>query len=165
MVQWYRNGSLNNNYRHWMTWTRIHNIYCHIRQRCYDIKCDRYKYYWGRWIKCEWNNFEEFYRDMWETYQNSLTIERIDVNWNYCKENCKWITKKEQTLNKRTSVIIEYNWKKQHLVDWAKELWWKYETLRKRLKKYPIFIAMKHIDIPNHKTKIFIDNLINNEYK
>ena len=38
---------------------------------------------------------------MWEGYSDDLTLERTDVTKGYCKENCEWISKSEQALNKR----------------------------------------------------------------
>ena len=65
------------------------------------------KRYYNKWIKCERKSFEDFYKDMWESYEEhckqywekDTTIDRIDWNWNYCKENCRWATYKEQYLN------------------------------------------------------------------
>ena len=62
---------------HWMSWTRIYNICTEMKQRCENHKCKSYRYYWGRWIKIEWNSFEEFYNDMYPTYEEWLSIERI----------------------------------------------------------------------------------------
>lgn len=119
--------------KHWLCWTRIYNIRRNINSRCWNSNNIKYKYYWGRWIKCLWKSFEEFYLDMLETYKEWLSIERINNNWNYCKENCKRITIQEQQQNKSDSVIISYNWKTQNRKQWAIELWLHDSTLRHRL--------------------------------
>lgn len=82
-----------------------------ILKRCNKESCRAYKNYWWRWIKCMWGNIDEFYNDMYESYLEhckkywfrETTIDRIDVNWNYCKENCRRATYKEQSLNRRNS--------------------------------------------------------------
>jgi len=88
---------------HWLSTTKIYDVFNWIKKRCNNIKSNNYKDYWWRWIKCLWNNFEEFYKDMWENYKEWLSIDRINVNWNYCKENCRWATAKEQANNRRNS--------------------------------------------------------------
>jgi hypothetical protein len=79
-------------------------------QRCDDKSRPDYKYYGGRGITYQksWGKFINFYRDMGDPPKDNLTgerlsLDRIDVNANYCKENCKWSTRSEQQLNKTTS--------------------------------------------------------------
>lgn len=122
--------------KHWMSNTKIYNVFRWILQRCNDVWSTDYKNYWGRGIKCEWISFDEFYNDMFSTYKEWLTIERSDVNWNYCKDNCSWITKKEQANNKRNSNKITIDWITKNLAHWADFLWIKRSTVSMRYYVY-----------------------------
>src|ERR1044071_5665990 len=88
---------------HLMSRTRFYSIWKGIFRRCYDRTNNSYKDYGGRGIKVcrRWWKCENFRDDMLATYKDGLCIERIDNDGNYCPENCKWITKSEQSLNKR----------------------------------------------------------------
>jgi len=89
----------------------IYLIWQGIKNRCLNKNSFAYKDYGGRGIKvCErWlNSFENFYDDMIEGYAKGLTLERIDVNGNYEKLNCKWITRAEQANNRRTTIYIDH---------------------------------------------------------
>jgi len=114
---------------HWMSRTKIYKVFKSVETRCNKKNDNAYKYYWWRWIKCLWNSFEEFYKDMWNTYKEWLEIERINNNWNYCKENCKWATRKEQLRNTRRTKI--YKWK--CLTEWCEELWLNFSTINNRI--------------------------------
>ena len=115
---------------HWMRSSRIYNIYCWILQRCNNQNHIQYKDWWWRWIKCEWNSFEEFYEDMKELYTDNLQIDRIDNDWNYCKENCRWVTNKENSRNRRSNAV--YKWK--CLTEWSEITWIKIGTIYSRIK-------------------------------
>lgn len=116
--------------KHWMKWTRFYGLYYNIYQRCNNKIHKSYMYYWGRWIECLWKSFEEFKNDMYESYlkhveeywEKNTTIDRIDNDWNYCKDNCRWVTFIENNNNKSNNIIVEYNNKKQTLAEWGREL-------------------------------------------
>ena len=92
-----------NRARHGMSKTRFHNIWLAMRNRCNNPNCEFYYCYGGRGIGYDesWDVFENFYDDMYSCYEEGLSIERIDVNKGYCKENCKWIPIKLQARNIR----------------------------------------------------------------
>ena len=122
------------NKTHGLSNSRIYGIWHGMKRRCDSGN----KNYGGRGIKVcnEWkNSFNTFYE--WAInngYNETLTIDRIDVNGNYCPENCRWVTITEQQNNKRTNVIIEYDCVSHTVSEWAKILNIKRGTLDKRLK-------------------------------
>lgn len=85
-----------------------------IKNRCQNKNQKDYHYYGGRGIKCEWKTYQDFKNDMYESYlehkkiygKNNTSLDRIDNNGNYCKENCRWATLKEQYKNKRNTISI-----------------------------------------------------------
>lgn len=96
-----------------VTKERLYGIWQGMKCRCYYDKVETYKNYGGRGIKVcdEWKNSYPNFRDWaynngWteeilENHQDSLSIERINVNGNYCPENCCFIPLNRQCLNKR----------------------------------------------------------------
>ncbi len=81
--------------------TREYRIWLLMRSRCNNPKHKSYHNWGGRGIRVceEWNDFLVFLNDM--GLSNGLSIDRIDNNGNYCKENCRWATTKQQSQNKR----------------------------------------------------------------
>lgn len=126
--------------KHLLSNTRINIIYAHMRCRCNNIKNKDYKNYWWRWIKCLRKTFNEFLDDMYDSYlehakefwEKNTTIDRIDNNGNYCKENCRWVTKKEQSNNKRNTIYITYNWETKTLMSRSEYLNISYKKLQHR---------------------------------
>ena len=104
--------NLTANHRHKMSGTRIYETWQDMKRRCYNNQNARYDRYGGRGITVcqEWlNNFQSFYD--WAInngYSDNLTIDRIDNDGNYEPSNCRFITIKEQMLNKRNNHWVIY---------------------------------------------------------
>ncbi len=99
-----RESARNRHLAHGGKGTRLYNIWKNVRQRCRNPKATDFKLYGGRGIKVctEWDDFTVF-RDwaMANGYHEDLTLDRIDPNRDYCPENCRWATWKEQRRNQR----------------------------------------------------------------
>ena len=81
---------------------RLYNTWKNIQKRVFDKKNSHYMYYGGRGITvCErWLKIENFIEDMYPSYEEGLSIDRIDVNGNYEPSNCRWATMSMQTINR-----------------------------------------------------------------
>ena len=118
---------------HWYSWTRIYKTWKSIKERCYSKNTKSYLNYWWRWIICEWETFEDFFRDMWSSYRDDLEIDRIDVNWNYSKDNCRWVDIITQARDKRNVEKFLYKWEILTIPEISEKFWIKSETFRKRI--------------------------------
>ena len=105
-----------------------------MRRRCYYKKEKSYSDYGGRGIDIcsRWEDYEVFLKDMGYAPPNT-SIDRIDNNKGYSPDNCRWGTISQQANNKRTSIILEFNGRKQTLKQWACELGINRQTLETRL--------------------------------
>lgn len=106
---------------HGMTNKTEYQIWRDLKQRCKNPNDNQYKYYGARgiYVSEEWEKFENFYRDMGDRPSNKYSIERIDNNGPYCKENCKWATSKEQNNNKSSNLPpVTINGETKKISEW-----------------------------------------------
>lgn len=104
-------------------------------QRCTNPANIFYSLYGGKGITIseEWKSFANFYEDM-GARPAGKTLDRIDSNGNYCKENCRWATPAEQARNKTVHVKILYGGRERLLVEVAEEKGISYSALTARIK-------------------------------
>lgn len=115
---------------------RERNSWEHMIDRCNNPKNDRYYDYGGRGIKvCKrWLKFQNFLADMGKR-PTDTTLDRIDNNGNYCKENCRWATKEQQYSNMRSNINIKYNGKIKTLTQWSRIFNVNTSVIKHRIKK------------------------------
>jgi len=117
-----------------------HATWADMRKRCRNPRSTHYRHYGGRGIRvCDrWqgeNGFVYFLEDMGRKPSPAHSIDRIDVDGDYCPENCRWATAREQESNKRNSVYITAFGKTLWLPDWAAETGISTDTIRYRIKQ------------------------------
>jgi len=112
-----------------------------MKERCSNKNNPSFRHYGKRGIRCKWNSFEEFYRDMGKSYQDltkkhgKIELERIDNDGDYCKKNCRWTTHLEQMRNTRSNVFIKWEGEKLTLSELSRMLGISYNSLYSRLNK------------------------------
>lgn len=126
--------------KHGFRKSKTYRTWSNIITRCTNPNYRFYKDYGGRDIRvCErWsgkNGFIHFLEDMGEC-PPGLTIDRINNNLGYYKENCRWIEQKQNNRNKRNNCLITYNDQTKSLPDWAEKLNINRETLWCRIFRY-----------------------------
>ena len=111
-----------------------YRCWLNLKQRCMNTKSTKFSDYGGRGIQvCDrWLDFENFLEDMGEKPKD-LTLDRENNDGDYCPENCRWVTDKEQRRNKRSVKLLEFAGQTLCLTDWAALLGFKQPTLWKRL--------------------------------
>lgn len=116
----------------------FYNIWVNMKDRCSNPRSKFFHNYGGRGIKVSknWLTFKNFYSDMKDLYQPGLTLDRIDNNGGYSKDNCRWATWKVQQNNRRDNRFFTFNGKTLTLTDWAIELGMKKSTLEMRWHHY-----------------------------
>lgn len=122
---------------HGKSGTKTHKIWKGIISRCYATGATGYENYGGRGITVcnEWrDSFEKFLSDMGEC-PDGFSIDRIDCNSGYFRENCKWVDRKTQNRNTRRNLKITANDKTKCCIDWANDLGVSEATIRGRISR------------------------------
>lgn len=129
-------------YRHGLRYTRVYRIWLNMKNRCNNTKTWAYRFYGGRGIKVcqEWNDDpNSFYRwAMDNGYSDELTLDRIDVNLGYCPKNCRWVNRKVQGVNKKSTKWITWRGETHTLTDWSSILGIPFGTLSWRCRHWTL---------------------------
>ena len=117
--------------------TRLHNIWCGMNNRCNPDHTSATRYgKRGIRICDEWHDytvFAEWARN--NGYRDDLTIERKDVNGDYCPENCTWISLSKQARNRRTTHWVDYNGERMSLAEACERAGLPYKQVFERIVK------------------------------
>lgn len=107
---------------HRMTNTRFWGIWRHVVSRATNPSDPDYPRYGavGRGVSEDWLDFKNFYADMFDTYRDHLTIDRINNDLEYSKENCRWVTNAVQQGNKSNNRQLTYMGKPMHLGEFCR---------------------------------------------
>jgi hypothetical protein len=123
---------------HGLSGTPTHAAWKGMRQRVSGKVLKDAKYYSHVTCCPRWELFENFLADMGEKAPGT-SLDRIDNTLGYFPENCRWATAKEQSVNRRTTVMLTLGGLSMCVNDWAKEINVNRKAIMKRLKKgWPI---------------------------
>lgn len=137
---------------------RLGQIFSSMKDRCYNPKCPSYRWYGNKNINIFdlWmERPEEF--EIWafsNGYNDNLSIDRIDPNKDYCPENCRWITLKENSRFKSSTNRISVDGEVHSGHEWGHLLGIGTNTINVYMRKYG-----------EEKTVEFIKRFINNPTK
>lgn len=129
-----------------------------IMARCNNPRYVSYKDYGGRGIRvCErWHNFANFVADMYPSFiadgRPGISVDRKDVNGDYCPENCRWATPREQSNNRRNCRYIVIDGVKKTFTEWCRH----YNTPPRR--------ARSRLDLGWDAKDAFSTPLVRNQY-
>ncbi len=135
---------------------RLWNIWNGMKKRCLFENDVRYPQYGGRGIKLDsgWAKSFDVFAD-WafaNGYDDDLTIERVDVNGDYCPDNCKWIPLREQAYNRQDTIWVDYNGEHIQLRKICEMKHLHYDAIHNRITKMG-WDAEKAIDTPLYSSK------------
>lgn len=119
--------------------SRLYRIWLSMRQRCKNEKATGYKGYGaiGVTVCEEWSDYMTFKSwAMANGYADDLSIDRIDYDGNYCPENCRWATDKQQANNRRNNHLLTFDGRTATLAEWSESTGIPYSTLKRRVNNY-----------------------------
>lgn len=122
---------------------RLFRVWATMKDRCNNPKCKTYRHYGGRGISVceEWNKdylafrtwaFQNGYDE--NAKRGECTLDRIDVDGDYCPNNCRWVDIGFQQNNKRNNLYIECNGETHTIREWSNITGVSYKALYRKLR-------------------------------
>lgn len=101
---------------------RAYAAWVNMRQRCTNSGRADFVNYGGRGISycARWDSFVAFVADMGEP-ADGMTLDRRENNADYSPDNCRWVPRAVQSLNRRNNVRYAFDGKNQTLAEWSRE--------------------------------------------
>jgi len=130
------------NFKHGKVGSKIYKVWKNMKNRCTNPRTADYKRYGARGIQIckEWLEFKNFYSDMGNV-PSGMTLDRINNDDGYYKENCRWASRKTQAINRtldptkwKGAVTYTVNGETMILPQWARRFNIKVSTLKARIK-------------------------------
>lgn len=150
-------------FKHGMRGTRLYSIWIGMKTRCSNKNHTWYKHYGGRGIGFHpsWSEFINFMNDMHDSYKKHVelhgeketTLERINSNLGYSKENCRWATRLEQSRNARNNIYIEYKGERKTILEWANKLGIRRGTLYNRIFVHKLTLEDAFTPVRDYQTR------------
>ena len=149
---------------HGLSSTKLYKIWKSMRARCNRPTDKAYYQYGGRGIKVcpEWNNLKDGfinfynwahangYSDYYETHNDKyISIDRIDVDGNYCPENCRWVNNYVQSNNRTSNIYFQLDRYVFTLTIWSRILNINRATMHDRLNELKWSLKDSVLTIPN----------------
>jgi len=142
-----------NHTTHGLSKHKLYNVWHDMVRRCTDTSRKDYKHYGGRGITIcsEWlgqYGIIAFLKDMEKSFVDGLELERKDVNGNYCPENCTWVTRQIQVINRRPmnngfdANILTFQGKTLCISQWEEETGIGRSIISNRIKIYFIVTSI-----------------------
>jgi len=121
---------------HGQSKTPTYRSWTAMKFRCLNSNHIAYPQYGGRGITvCQrWLRFENFLADMGERPVD-MTLDRINVDGDYCAENCRWAYPKDQSRNRRNNHLLTFNGQRRTITEWSEISGIKKTTIRERLNR------------------------------
>lgn len=118
-------------YLKWKFWRHATEMDIVFRRRRQDMKNRLKRNASYKDKRCLRKDFSEFYVDMYDEFvehyvlygKRNTTLDRIDTNWDYCKENCRWATPLQQSQNRNYNVNYTIKWETHCLTEWLRITW------------------------------------------
>lgn len=139
---------------HGMTGTPTYASWASMIRRCAHPEDNAYGTYDGVTVCPQWRDFENFLADM-GVRPNGMSLDRFpDREGDYCPENCRWATPREQALNRKTTRVLEWEGVTYSLKDLAKHVGLERLTLHARLRSgWPLDKALTTPDDGSSRKK------------